>query len=849
MAAAAGVVVEGESGATAQAALRRLAAFVEPARTVPQPVPDPVTAALRLPVTGDERLTAFFTAFHRAALASIARLVAARTGSADQLADELGVHERHRRLVRRWAAAVPAGTAPTDDEVTAAWDRAETLEREYGWSREMFTAVRSCAEQLLPLLRAEIEVGALLTPEALTDAYRGNAVSRALHDTLIDTVRAVATGHPGTLRIVEVGTRGGGAAAGLLPALAGHDVDYLCTDSSSLRLAAARDRLTDREARFAVLDLDRELRAQGLPPNSADVVVCASVLNNSADTGAALARLRELVAPGGWLLILENTDDTSPPVRISTEFLAEHAGPFTDARATDDRSFLGPAEWIDAIGAAGGEVVAQLPADDAPIAVAGQRLFAVRFKADRAPVRIDEIARHTAAHLPEYMVPATWQVVDALPATANGKLDRTTLASWLSPADTTAQPDEEPVDELENRLAHLWQEMLGVERVGRHDDLFALGGDSLLVARLVGRLRDGLDGLPGEWDLEWEIVLRHLLRTPTVAGLAAYLRDNPASGPGGGQDTVSPVVRLIDDLTGPVTVLVHAGTGTMLPYRPLITEIRRAGGRNGLVGLEIPALDEFLNADPEGLVDRLAAQYATALLDTGAREFDVVGYCVGGIIATEVARGLTEAGAVVRSLTVISSHSPTFRIDDDLLSEYSFALMMGMDLATIGFPADEQRVGAAAGAVLAASPDAIANGSLADLEGEFADVADAFAALESIPRMRRVARMIEALPPDLAGSYEPEGLLRTLRTYQQSIFALSRHSTEPYAGDITFLRHNGVYPFPGSADTITDHWAKLCLGDLSSRDIPGQHFTCMTGAHVATVFGHLTRLVDGLDRA
>ncbi|MER7168876.1 amino acid adenylation domain-containing protein [Micromonospora sp. NPDC000207] len=831
---ASAVVVEGESGATARTASRRLAAFVEPARrTGPAPVPPGLVDALEVPT--DHRVAEFLDAFDAAALLTTALLLDGR--SAEQFCADLGVADRHHRLVRRWSG-VPV-PVPSAEQVTAAWNRAADLQDGCGWGRELFDAVRSCADQLVPLLRGEIEVGGLLSPQALETAYRGNAVSRRLHAAIVEAVRAVATAHTGTLRVVEIGVRHGGAAVELLPALAGFDVDYLCTDTSPLRLAAAADRV--EQARFALLDPERDLRGQGLTPNTADVVVCAGVLNNSTDVDVALGRIRELVAPGGWLLLSENTDDGAASVRISTEFLAEHAGPFTDVRAEAGQSFLSPPQWRDALRTAGGDLVAE-------VGLGGQSLFLVRFKADREPVVVADLVRFAADRLPEYMVPAQWQVVDALPSTPNGKVDRATLSSWLAPADL-AVAGEQPVDDLEERLAGLWAELLGVDRVGRHDDLFALGGDSLLVARLVGRLRDGLDGLPGEWDLEWEVVLRHLLRTPTVAGLAAYLREHATSDTTQTGVAASSVVRLVDDLSGPVTVLVHAGTGTLLPYRPLITEIRRAGGRNGLVGLEIPALDDFLNADPEGLVDRLAAQYAAELLDTGAREYDVVGYCVGGIIATEVARVLTESGATVRSLTVVSSHSPTFRIDDDLLSEYSFALMMGMDLEAIGFPADQDRVGAAAGAVLARSPEAIANGSLADLDGEFADVAEAFAALEAVPRMRRVARMCEALPPDLAGSYEPEGMLRTLRTYQQSIFALSRHRTEPYAGDITFLRHNGTYPFPGSAETITEHWAKLCLGDLSSRDIPGQHFTCMTATHVPTVFGHLVELVDGLEPA
>jgi pyochelin synthetase len=880
------VVVDGENGASGQAATRQLVAFVEPTRrSRPLPIPGAVAetgyeAMRRVTATIDAAaLGAFLQALDDAALLSMARALAPafigdERRTVDQVLAALDADEGRAHLVGRWLASLVTAerlradgdtfhrlVVPEPDEVERAWERAAELERVAGWSADLFSVVRRCASELDALLRGDRTIESVLFADASADAmdaaYRGNVVARTLQQVIADGVREIAATHTGgPLRIMEVGLRGGGAAAGVLPALAGLDVDYLATDTSALtRVDAAARWAGDERVRVAEFDPAAGIREQGFLPNSVDVLVSAGVLNNVADVDDALGRLRELVAPGGWLVLLENTDDRSAALQISTEFLEAHSGPFTDVRAAGRQSFLRSEQWRDALAACGTRVVAEFPDQQSPLSAAGQRLFLVQLKPDREPVAADELARRVGTRLPDYMVPTRWQIVDSLPLTDNGKIDHRALRAWLATDTGTGTRSEQPIDELESRLAQLWAELLGCATVGRHDDLFALGGDSLLVARLVGRLRDGLGDVgtgPGtgtaEWDLEWEVVLRHLLRNPTVAGLASYLRTVQATDAGAGTVApASPVVWLNGTAADPVTVLVHAGTGTLLPYRPLVTEMRRrAGGVQNLVGLEIAAVDEFLDADPDGLVDRIAADYVKAVAATGCTRFDIVGYCVGGVIATEVARGLAEAGADVRSLTLISSHTPRFRIDDEMLSEYSFALMMGMDLARIGFPADQARVGAAAGAVLDRTPDAIRDGAISSLTGEYADIAAAFGELEALPRMRRVARMCEAVPAELAGTYEPEGMLRTLRIYQQSTFALSRHQTEPYAGDITFLRHSGAYPFPGTADSVTEHWARLCLGELRSIDIPGHHFSCMTAQYVDTVFGHLAGLIDGL---
>ncbi|QBN32416.1 amino acid adenylation domain-containing protein [Xanthomonas oryzae pv. oryzae] len=139
------------------------------------------------------------------------------------------------------------------------------------------------------------------------------------------------------------------------------------------------------------------------------------------------------------------------------------------------------------------------------------------------PPNAEHLRAALAAHLPDYMLPAAYVHLDALPLTANGKLDRRALPA--PDADALAvQTYAPPEGELETRLAALWGELLGIAQIGRHDDFFALGGHSLLAVQLASRIRLRL-GLT--------IGLAELFAHPRLADLAAALAaassdDHPA---------------------------------------------------------------------------------------------------------------------------------------------------------------------------------------------------------------------------------------------------------------------------------------------------------------------------------
>jgi amino acid adenylation domain-containing protein/non-ribosomal peptide synthase protein (TIGR01720 family) len=137
--------------------------------------------------------------------------------------------------------------------------------------------------------------------------------------------------------------------------------------------------------------------------------------------------------------------------------------------------------------------------------------------------------------LPDYMVPAAFVTLDRLPLNVNGKLDRTALPAPEPPAPAGAG-HVAPGTEREAALAAIWSEVLGVERVGAHDDFFELGGDSILSIQVVSRARQiGLDLLPGD-----------LFTHSTVASLAAAAgttTETVSRGPVRGEVPLTPVQR------------------------------------------------------------------------------------------------------------------------------------------------------------------------------------------------------------------------------------------------------------------------------------------------------------------
>jgi amino acid adenylation domain-containing protein len=154
---------------------------------------------------------------------------------------------------------------------------------------------------------------------------------------------------------------------------------------------------------------------------------------------------------------------------------------------------------------------------------------------------VGELREMLRERLPEYMIPSAWVVLDQIPLTQNGKVDRRALAT-AEPlrADLTDAytPPRTPVEEM---LVGIWQQLLNVSRVGINDNFFELGGHSLLATQLISRLRELFSV---------EVGLRSLFEHPTVSGLA---------------EVVEQAMRAAQSVTAPPIVHRSRAEGEELP--------------------------------------------------------------------------------------------------------------------------------------------------------------------------------------------------------------------------------------------------------------------------------------------
>ena len=259
-------------------------------------------------------------------------------------------------------------------------------------------------------------------------------------------------------------------------------------------------------------------------------------------------------------------------------------------------------------------------------------------EADAATLRA-----HLSALLPQHMVPSTVVRLERLPLAANGKLDRKSLPAPQAEAYAT-QAYEAPQGATEIALARIWEQVLGRERIGRHDDFFALGGHSLLAMRILSHAhRHGL-----------ALALADVFRQPSLAALAASARELSAPV---ARATVVPI-RPADASGGEAgpLFLCHDGHGDDLYMHVLARHLPA-----GLPVYGLPALD----SPDSQQVPVIAAAMLVAIRETQAHgPYRIGGWSFGGVLAYEIARQLRLQGERIGFLGLIDSHHPSAHRDD-----------------------------------------------------------------------------------------------------------------------------------------------------------------------------------------
>jgi amino acid adenylation domain-containing protein len=443
-----------------------------------------------------------------------------------------------------------------------------------------------------------------------------------------------------------------------------------------------------------------------------------------------------------------------------------------------------------------------------------QRLVAyVSARAGTGLPTAELLRRYLRERLPDYAVPSQFVLLPSLPHTSSGKVNRQALPAPLAERPATQRPFVAPRTPLEQHVAGLWREILGIQQIGIDDNFFDLGGSSIQAAVLVNRLQE---------QLGQTIYTVSLFDSPTLAGFVSYLTDHcpeairaqfgceslPADH---GAATVTErssqtlphgrgselVVTLQAQGARPACFLVHPPGGIVVCYQALA---RHLGDDRPFHGIRARGLHGETEL-PSSLRD-MAAEYVAAIRSIQPHgPYHLGGWSMGGVVAYEMAQHLRQQGQAVGLLALLDTTIP-------------------QNAANAAFAPDGEQSAREYGLDL----------TLEEL--------DRLGPEEQLPYLWQHVCKLGLIDADTPLPLVRQILDDLKRLFHAHIQLANDYAIQPYPGRVTLFRPTDV---PVAVPTAPDrNWGKLAA-EVEIHFVPGHHHSMVKEPH-AQVLAQQLRL-------
>jgi acyl transferase domain-containing protein/acyl carrier protein/SAM-dependent methyltransferase len=436
----------------------------------------------------------------------------------DSLLARCAVTDTYRKLLGRWlsrlategllrfdGSAFVADTPLQRRDIDALWARAtdladvpflkEYIQRSGGALAGVLTGKASSVETLFPDGRLDIAEG----------LYERSAPSRYINSLARSAVAAYANAQHGrTVNVLELGAGTGGTTSSILPALPAGGSQYWFTDVSDFFLKRAEGKFATFDfVRYGLLNIEDEPKAQGYPAHFFDVVLAANVLHATSDLRRTIEHARSLIAPGGILVLCEDTSYHSFfDITIALMDGWQRFG--DDLRG--DHPLVAPDTWKKALSEGGFDCVVAYPEQECPASIMGQSVIIAR-----APLSGESADGAGLADFAKAIEARRGGSTGAADAAREAEALRLRLAEAL------------PVEQEEVLVEFVRGHVAGVLRLDpsaipeRRQRLMDLGLDSLMAVELRNRLASGVGGgvaIPATLMFDY----------PTIEAIARFLR-------------------------------------------------------------------------------------------------------------------------------------------------------------------------------------------------------------------------------------------------------------------------------------------------------------------------------------
>ena len=739
------------------------------------------------------------------------------------------------------------------------WDEMYSIEGRLHYSQKLLDYLKTSSDVLPELMAGKEDPLNLLFPKGEMDvamaAYHDNIINRIMNGLAKEEIEFLALDNRRTpIRILEVGAGVGGTSVDVIPSLDGTGAEYYFTDLSAFFLNNAREKFSGYEwVKYNIFDINKDIMEQTIAPFSVDIILAANVLHNAKNIHYVLENLKKLLKPNGTIIILEETLEAYT-LLTSMEFKDGLTG-FTDERAENNQTFFKREQWEGVFKEHKADIVYQFPEKGTPLEMAGQTIYVVRFKENYICPDKNNMLDELERRIPEYMIPSVITFLPRLPQTSNDKIDRGRISKWISAsAEENKKVDvaELPQNDLEEQIARIWCKELNIERIGRNDNFYLSGGDSLLIAQVIARMRETIEAAK-RWS--WDDLLKEMMKTPTIRGVAKILSNQAGENE---QDKSLVIIKeAAESSEKKVTVVFHAGTGTLTPYNSLIAYITERSQENeAVMGFTFGDEAEYLAIPTDKIFENLGKKYGRILSELGFTEYTLIGHCVGGLIALETAHYLKDKGKNVSSVTLLSTSIPhkkeeTVLADldmkifetavqtslyNELLLERTFASLIDADIKKAGHQVDNDTLQQVIEYLIFNNGGNITVQALCSLTGKFAEVGAEFQRLHSMSATERMNDLYTTIerPNGQLMEHQRKMLNVLFRVFAQNFRCVSSYIPKVYTGKMRVFDCESAIAnfFPSLFSEDKKTWEQYAQGEFLFDTMKGDHISCMNSPYI-----------------
>lgn len=255
--------------------------------------------------------------------------------------------------------------------------------------------------------------------------------------------------------------------------------------------------------------------------------------------------------------------------------------------------------------------------------------------------------------------------------------------------------------------------------------------------------------------------------------------------------------------------------------------IKAVDNKGTIAGIAIKNSKRYCEMNPDNLIEILADEYVNLIIGLNKKKIQIIGYCISGLIAVEIARRLMERGLEIFDLVLIDSHPIQYQLEDELLMEITFLPSLGIEISQLGLgEISNEELYKAVLYLYNEFKKEIPSRSIQYLPDEYINLKKILLKLDCMEKRQRFELYSKMALEKAENQFPVDMCIDLFAAYKQS-FKAAQFVPEVYAGNIRFLLAEESTSFiPDNDEETLAFWKNTCLDDMSVEMIKGNHITC-----------------------